>query len=185
MSTTDTDKAATEALRFPTGRFRRPSFPLSPADRARMIDVIAETPTNLREAVAGLTEHQLDTPYRDGGWTVRQLVHHLPDSHINSYVRFRLGLTEDAPTIKTYEEDRWAQLADARTAPIEMSLLLLDSLHERWVLLMKSMTPDDWKREIAHPEHGKLPLDFFLALYAWHGPHHVAHVTGLRKREGW
>ena len=185
MSTATEDKAQLEALRFPTGRFHRPSFPLSPADRTRMIGVIAETPAKLRAAVAGLSEQQLDTPYRDGGWTVRQLVHHVPDSHINSYVRFRLGLTEEAPTIKTYEEDRWAQLADARSAPIEMSLMLLDSLHERWVILLRAMTPADWSREITHPEHGKLPLDFFLALYAWHGPHHVAHVTGLRTRQGW
>lgn len=185
MSTTATDKAALDALRFPTGRFQRPSFPLSPAERARMIEVIAETPAKLRAAVSGLSEQQIDTPYREGGWTVRQLVHHVPDSHINSYVRFRLGLTEDAPTIKTYEESAWAQLADARSAPIEMSLMLLDALHERWVILLRSMTPADWSREITHPEHGRLPLDFFLALYAWHGPHHVAHVTELRKRKGW
>ena len=185
MSTTTEDKAALEALKFPTGRFHRPSFPLPPAERTRMIDVIAETPSRLRAAVAGLSDQQLDTPYREGGWTVRQLVHHVPDSHINSYVRFRLGLTEDAPTIKTYEEAEWAQLADARSAPIEMSLMLLDALHERWVILLRAMTDADWRREITHPEHGKLPLDFFLALYAWHGPHHVAHVTGLRKRNGW
>lgn len=185
MTTAPSDKSALDALRFPTGRFKRPSFPIAPAERERMIGAIAETPTAMREAVAGLSDAQLDTPYREGGWTVRQVVHHVPDSHINSYCRFRLGLTEDAPTIKTYDEERWAELADARSGPIEMSLLLLDALHERWVILLRSMTPADWAREITHPEHGRLPLDFFLGLYAWHGPHHVAQVTELRRRRGW
>lgn len=185
MSTTATDASELEALRFPTGRFHRPATPLGDTERRRMIDVIADTPRALREAVSGLSDAQLDTPYREGGWTVRQLVHHVPDSHVNSYMRFKLGLTEDAPTIKTYEEALWAELPDARELPIEPSLALLESLHARWVHLLRSMTPSDWSKEITHPEHGRLPLDFFLALYAWHGPHHVGHAKALRERKGW
>lgn len=176
---------ATLDPRFPTGRFARPQAPLSDAERQRAIDTIAATPARLRAAVAGLTEAQLDTPYREGGWTVRQVVHHVPDSHLNSYVRFRLALTEDAPTIKPYDEARWAELADAKDGPIEPSLALLEALHERWVRLLRSMSAEDFARELVHPEWGRMSLHFFLALYAWHGPHHVGHVTRLRERMGW
>jgi len=171
-------------LQYPIGRFEFPRE-VSSEDRARFIQEIAETPANLRAAVAGLSGEQLDTPYRPGGWTVRQVVHHVPDSHMNSYVRFRLALTEEEPTIKPYDEARWAELADARTAGIETSLALLESLHERWVLLLRSLSPADFRRQFRHPELGVVSLEKNLALYAWHGRHHVAHITSLRERMGW
>lgn len=171
-------------LRYPVGRFDgRP--PANEAEREAMIARIAETPARLSEAVAGLTAKQLDAPYRPGGWTVRQVVHHLPDSHINSYVRFKLGLTEDQPAIKTYEQQLWADLADTRTTPVKTSLALLEALHERWVNLLRSMTAEDFARTVNHPELGTVTLDDLLALYAWHGRHHVAHITALRERMGW
>ena len=171
-------------LRFPIGKFHYEGLP-SEAQRQAFIGDIANTPSALRAAVAGLSQQRLDTAYREGGWTVRQVVHHLPDSHMNAYVRFKLALTEDEPTIKPYAEDRWAELADSKSAPIEVSLTLLDSLHERWVRLLQSLSSEDWKREFRHPELGVVPLEKNLALYAWHGKHHVAHVTELRKRMGW
>ena len=131
------------------------------------------------------SKEQLDTPYRPGGWTVRQVVHHLPDSHMNAYVRFRLALTENEPTIKPYEQQLWAELPDAKTADIEMSLKLFEGLHQRWVLLLRSMKPEDFHRKYIHPESGVNVLDNVLQLYAWHGKHHVAHITSLRKRMGW
>jgi hypothetical protein len=136
-------------------------------------------------AVDGLDEEQLDTPYRPGGWTVRQVVHHLADSHINAFVRFRLGLTEDQPTIKPYDEKLWAELADCRNAPVEMSLSLLEGLHQRWVMLLTGMSDSDYARTIHHPESGILRLDTYLATYGWHSRHHVAHITNLRERLGW
>jgi uncharacterized damage-inducible protein DinB len=157
----------------------------SEAERQHWLADIAETPARLRAAVAGLTEAQLDTPYRPDGWTVRQVVHHLADSHLNSYVRFRLALTEDEPTIKPYDQERWAKLSDARTAPAELSLTLLDTLHQRWVMLLRSLKPQDFSRALKHPELGRVTLEKYLALYAWHGKHHVAHITGLRQRSGW
>jgi uncharacterized damage-inducible protein DinB len=172
-------------LRYPIGKFERPSAPLESDHRRQFIDAIAETPARLAAAVAGLTPPQLDTPYRPGGWTVRQVVHHLPDSHMNSYVRFKLALTEDEPTIKTYEEDRWAALADTRETPIETSLALLESLHKRWVVLLRALAPADWERKFRHPALGPMRLDQNLALYAWHGRHHVAHITVLSERNGW
>ncbi len=153
--------------------------------RKTCLDEIAGTPANLRSAVKGLSDAQLDTPYRAGGWTVRQVVHHVPDSHLNSYVRFKLALTEDEPTIKPYAEDRWAELADTKSTPIEVSLTLLESLHDRWVRLLRSLSTEDWKRTFRHPDLGAMNLEKTLALYAWHGRHHVSHVTELRKREGW
>ncbi len=176
---------ATTDLRYPTGRFRRPEAPLDDAERRRAIDTIAVTPAKLRAAVAGLTDAQLGTPYRPDGWTVRQVVHHVPDSHMNAYVRFKLGLTEDEPTIKPYDEARWVELGDTRDTPIETTLVLLEQLHDRWVRLLRSMAADDFARRIRHPETGVQRLDQVLALYAWHGPHHVAHVTSLRERMGW
>jgi uncharacterized damage-inducible protein DinB len=171
-------------LQYPVGRFAWPDA-VSPEDRRRYIDEIEQTPKNMRAAVTGLSDQQLDTPYRPGGWTVRQVVHHVPDSHLNSYLRFRLALTEDEPTIKPYDEARWAELTDARTAPVELSLALLDSLHKRWVLLLRSLAAADCSRKFRHPELGEVTLEKNLALYAWHGRHHVAHITALRQRMGW
>ena len=180
-----TSTAASNDLRFPIGTFRRPAEPLDEAQRRRAIDAIAATPANLRAAVAGLSDTQLDTPYRPGGWTVRQVAHHVVDSHINAYVRFKLALTEDEPTIKPYDEARWAELPDARETPIETSLVLLERLHDRWVRLLRAMSADDFGRRLRHPEMGLLRLDQVLALYEWHGKHHVAHVRSLRERMGW
>lgn len=170
--------------RYPIGKFNFPAT-VTEADRAAFINDIAHVPANLRAAVTGLSAQQLDTPYRDAGWTVRQVAHHVPDSHMNAYVRYKLALTEDVPTIKPYAEDRWAQLEDTRTTPVEVSLMLLENLHDRWVRLLRSLGPADWKREFRHPEMGVVSLEKNLALYAWHGKHHVAHVTELRKRMGW
>ena len=140
----------------------------------------------MREAIRGLNEKQLDTPYRDGGWTVRQVVHHVPDSHLNAYTRVKLALTENAPTIKPYDEAAWAALPDSRSTPIETSLRMLEALHERWTGLLRSMKPEDFQRRFTHPEHGKtFTLDWLVAMYAWHGRHHVAHITSLRERMGW
>jgi hypothetical protein len=172
-------------LRYPVGRFRRPDAPLDDAARRRAIDAIAATPAKLRAAVKGLTDEQLDTPYRPAGWTMREVVHHVPDSHMNAYVRFKLALTEDEPTIKPYEEARWSQLADSRETPIETSLVLLERLHERWVILLRSMSNEDYARRLRHPETGIQRLDQVLALYEWHGAHHLGHITGLRERMGW
>ena len=175
-----------ESLRYPTGRFTRPSRPLEGGERRQMIDSIARAPTALRDSVRGMSDTQLDTPYRPGGWTVRQVIHHVPDSHMNAFIRFKLALTEDMPTIKPYDEAAWANLSDARETPIETSLTLLTALHERWVGLLRSMSSSDFSRQLNHPEwDAPLSLDSVLALYAWHGPHHTAHVTSLRKRMGW
>jgi len=170
--------------RFPIGKFQYPEASSEP-ERKRFIDEIAATPAQLRAAVKGLSPDQLDTPYRQGGWTVRQVVHHVPDSHLNSYVRFKLALTEDEPTIRGYDEGRWAQLADTRTTPVEISLSLLESLHQRWTNLLRSLSGSDWKRTFRHPERGLVTLDEALAMYAWHGKHHVAHITRLREGKGW
>jgi uncharacterized damage-inducible protein DinB len=153
--------------------------------RQRYINEIGATPYNLRNAVEGLSHQQLETPYRPGGWTLRQVVHHLADSHMNSYMRFKLALTEESPIIKPYHEDKWAELFDARVAPIESSLSLLESLHDRWVLLLRTLTPADFGRTFQHPERGTMTLARTLCLYAWHGRHHVAHITLLRERMGW
>ncbi|MGA8270974.1 MAG: bacillithiol transferase BstA [Candidatus Sulfotelmatobacter sp.] len=171
-------------LRYPIGKF---SFegPTTEEQKQRRLNDIEQTPANLRTAVKGLSDQQLDTPYRPGGWTVRQVAHHVPDSHLNAYIRFKLALTEDEPTIKPYAEDRWAKLADTQTTPVEVSLTLLDTLHARWVRLLHSLKPEDWKRTFRHPEMGVVSLEKNLALYSWHGRHHVAHITGLRERNGW
>jgi uncharacterized damage-inducible protein DinB len=170
--------------RYPVGTFQRDVQP-TPELRREWIDEIAETPARFRAAVEGLSDEQLDTPYREGGWTVRQLAHHVPDSHMNAYVRFKLGLTEDDPLIKTYDEARWAELEDTRATPVATSLKTLELLHERWVNLLRSLTDEQWARTIQHPDWGSLPLENMLALYAWHGRHHVGHVTALRARMGW
>ncbi len=171
-------------LSYPIGKFK-PESNLSPERRTELIAQIAEAPARMRAAVQGLSPQQLDTPYRPQGWTVRQVVHHVPDSHMNSYMRFKLALTESEPTIKPYEQQLWAELADSRQTPVETSLTLLECLHQRWVLLLKSMADGDWQRTFRHPELGIMRLDTNLALYAWHGRHHVAHITGLRERMGW
>ena len=171
-------------LRYPIGKFQFPAA-VSPAERDRHIAVLASAPAAYREAVRGLDDTQLDTPYREGGWTVRQVVHHVPDSHMNSYCRFKLALTEDEPSIKGYAEDLWAQLADGRSGPVNSSLNLLESLHLRWVVLLKSMTDKEFARSFRHSEHGLVRLDTNLALYAWHSRHHEAHITALRRRMGW
>lgn len=171
-------------LRYPIGKFNWQGES-SPARREQFINDMSELPAALRAALAGLTEEQLDTPYRDGGWTVRQVIHHLADSHLNSYVRTRLALTEETPTIKAYDETQWAELEDARRAPVEVSLALLESLHDRWVRLLRSLQPEDFARQFKHPERGAMSLDANLAIYSWHGQHHTAHITGLRERMGW
>ena len=174
----------TNDLRYPIGGFTRPSD-VTDAVRQQYIDEIAAAPAHLRAAVDGLSDDQLDTPYRPDGWTVRQVVHHVPDSHLNAYIRFKWALTEDVPSIKTYDEKAWAELVEARTAPIDLSLALLDALHERWVLFLRALPAADFARAVQHPEWGQVNLDMFLALYAWHGRHHVAHITSLRERMGW
>ena len=150
-----------------------------------MMDEIAAAPAQLRAAVMGLDDAQLDTAYREEGWTVRQVVHHVFDSHVNAYVRFRWALTEDAPVIKPYDEKRWARLPDAMTAPVAVSLDLLDALHTRWLILLRAMTHEDFERKWTSPDFGELSVDVLLQIYTWHGKHHVAHITSLRQREGW
>jgi hypothetical protein len=174
----------TPDLRYPVGKFTFPDA-VTPQERARLVEEIAEAPARMKAVVAGLSDEQLNTPYRPGGWTVRQVVHHVPDSHLNSYIRFRWALTEDVPVIKTYHEDRWAELSDARTAPVADSLALLESLHARWGALLSSLSDQDWKRTFRHPELGPVSLEKNAALYAWHGRHHVAHIRRLRERMGW
>jgi len=171
-------------LRYPIGKFAPPES-ITPEARTRWIEEIADAPARFREAVAGLNEAQLDTPYRPGGWTVRQVIHHVADSHLNSYVRFRLALTEEQPAIKPYDEVKWAELHDACCGPVDMSLLLLESLHVRWVALLRSLSEKDFARQYRHPEDGVVRLDAALAAYAWHGKHHAAHITGLRTRMSW
>jgi DinB superfamily len=176
---------ALDELRYPLGRFAYRG-PQTVEQRRGCVERIEAAPGAVRRAVEGLTETQLDTPYRDGGWTLRQVVHHLPDSHLNAYTRFRLALTEPTPTIRPYFEHLWAELADARMAPIELSLALLEALHRRWTLLLRSLGPTEWELRYMHPEHGReWTLDEALAMYAWHGEHHTAHIAGLRSRMGW
>lgn len=171
-------------LQYPVGKMQRKPV-LTDAERPVLIQQIADAPAHLRKAVAALSDEQLDTPYRPGGWTVRQVVHHVPDSHMNAYVRVKLALTESQPTIKPYNEKSWAELLDGRTGSVESSLALLEALHQRWVMLLGSLSPNDFFRTLLHPEHGTINVDFLLQLYAWHGRHHVAHITSLRERMGW
>jgi uncharacterized damage-inducible protein DinB len=170
-------------LRYPIGRFSFVADP-TPDQRASWIRSIAEAPAQLRHAVSGLSDAQLDTPYRPEGWTLRQVVHHVPDSHLNAYVRLKLALTEDTPTIKPYDENEWSRLADARM-PVDISLTLLEALHKRWITLLEAMSESDFRRPLVHPEHGRVTNDWLLQLYAWHGRHHTGHVTSLRQRSGW
>jgi uncharacterized damage-inducible protein DinB len=170
--------------RFPIGKFHFEGTP-SADQRSKFIAEIEQTPAAIRAAIQGLSPKQLDTPYRDGGWTVRQVIHHVPESHMNAYIRFKLALTEDEPTIKPYAEDRWAKLPDVQTTPVEISLALLENLHARWVVLLRGLQEDEWKRNFVHPEMGTVSLEKSLALYAWHGKHHTAHITELRNRMQW
>ena len=176
--------APTPDLSYPVGKFEYAGAS-TPEQRAQYIREIEETPARLRDAIRGLDEQQLNTPYRPGGWTVRQVVHHVPESHMNAYVRFKLGLTEDNPTIKPYNEKLWSETSDVASTPIEVSLALLENLHRRWAILLKALTPADLARTIVHPEQGQVMLDRYLAMYAWHGRHHVAHITSLRQRNNW
>jgi uncharacterized damage-inducible protein DinB len=170
--------------RYPIGKFSY-SGPLTAEQKQQYLSDIEQTPARLRAALRGLSDQQLDTPYRDGGWTLRQVAHHFADSHMNSYIRCKLALTEDEPTIKPYMENLWAELPEAKHAPIDVSLALLDSLHQRWMLMLSKLTDAEWKRTFHHPERGLMSLENNLALYSWHGRHHVAHVTSLRERMGW
>jgi hypothetical protein len=172
-----------EDLRYPVGRFKAPAS-FEPAARAEQISILRQLPSTLQAAVSGLNHTQLDTPYRDGGWTVRQLVHHIADSHANAYVRTKLALTEDWPTIKPYDEAAWARLADSHL-PIDGSLAMIAALHERWVALLESLSNADFQRGYNHPENGRQDLATVLAIYAWHSRHHTAHITKLRSRQNW
>ena len=172
-----------EDLRYPIGKFIR-DFEVTPESRKERIQTLRDLPAKLAAAVDGLTDEQLDTEYRSGGWTVRQTAHHVPDSHANALIRFKLALTEDTPTIRPYFEDRWAELGDAKL-PVDVSLKLIEAIHERWVALLESMSEHDYQRKLLHPESGEWTLDEFLTLYDWHSKHHVAHITRLRERMGW
>ena len=175
-----------EELRYPVGRMPVPDAALTPDQRERSISIIESLPSRLRAAVAGFTSEEWQTPYRPGGWTIHQLVHHIPDSHINAYTRFKLALTEDDPTIKPYEQAAWAELADTAATPPGVSLDLLEALHRRWVALLRAMPEAAFARTLRHPEHGRsFTLDQMLAQYAWHSEHHLAHITRLVEREGW
>jgi len=171
-------------LSYPIGQFQKEAD-ISAERRQTLIDGIARLPSTMRATVHGLSEQQLDTPYRPAGWTVRQVIHHVPDSHLNAYVRFKLALTESEPTIKPYNEKQWAELGDVKLAPIEVSLSLLESLHSRWTVLLRALPPPAFSRTFRHPAMGVLTLDMQLGLYEWHGRHHVAHISSLRTRMGW
>ncbi|NEW08001.1 bacillithiol transferase BstA [Paenibacillus sp. SYP-B3998] len=174
-----------EDLRYPIGLFEHEGEITQEQLQVWMAD-IESTPRRLQAAVAGLSDEQLDTPYRPGGWSVRQVVHHVADSHLNSYTRFKLALTEEQPTIRPYYEDRWASLSDGKSAPVELSLALLDALHSRWMILLHSLNQDQLARAFVHPESGnKIRLDWNVGNYAWHGNHHITHITRLRDRRGW
>lgn len=170
-------------LQYPIGTFDAAAT-VTPAMRAPGIDAVADLPVRMRAAVDGLTNEQLDTPYRPGGWTVRQVVHHVADSHLNAYVRLKVALTEETPTIKPYDQDAWARLPDTRLA-IDASLAILDGVHARWAALLRALGPHDFRRTFNHPELGAVTLDGQLQMYAWHSRHHVAHITSLRQRKGW
>lgn len=172
-------------VRYPIGPFSSVGRPLTPEERASLIDAIEGHPARMRAAVDGLTDDQLDTRYRDDGWTLRQVVHHVVDSHVNAYVRFKLAKTEDNPTIRPYEEHIWAELPDGKTAPVEGSLAILEALHARWVSFLRALGPDDFARPLQYPGVGDVNVDLLLELYGWHGPHHEAHITTTREREGW
>lgn len=171
-------------IRYPIGHFT-PDRESSEATRRAHVDALEALPAQLRTAVSGLRESQLDTPYREGGWTVRELLHHIADSHMNAYIRCKLTLTEELPTVKPYSEGDWARLPDSRLAPTELSLSLLEALQRRWVILLRALDAADFDRRFNHPENGGHDLNWLIALYDWHGRHHTAHITALRERMGW
>ncbi|MBS4028901.1 MAG: putative metal-dependent hydrolase [Ignavibacteriales bacterium] len=171
-------------IRFPIGKFQNKET-ITETERIQCIQHIADCPQILRAVIRGFSDEQFNTPYRDGGWTVKQVVHHLADSHMNAYVRFKLALTENEPLIKTYEESLWAELFDAKNARVETSLQLLESLHTRWVMFLRSLSPTDFSKTFRHPDSGIKKIDFLVQMYAWHSQHHVAHITSLRERMGW
>ncbi|MBX7222838.1 MAG: bacillithiol transferase BstA [Blastocatellia bacterium] len=171
-------------LSYPIGKFDF-TAQLSLEDITTAINHIDDTPARLRAAIEGLNQEQLETPYRPEGWTVRQVVHHVADSHVNAYIRLKLALTEETPTIKPYDEARWAELEDSRTTPLEISLQLLESLHQRWVVLLRSLNETDLQRTFRHPDLGNLTVSQLIGLYSWHSRHHTAHITGLRERNNW
>ncbi|MEL7530189.1 MAG: YfiT family bacillithiol transferase [Bacteroidota bacterium] len=174
-----------EALKYPIGKYQVPET-ITPAMIQQWIQEIEILPGLLIDSVSNLTDLQLNMPYRPGGWSLRQVIHHVVDSHMNSYVRFKWTLTEDQPTIKAYYEDRWAELPEAKTAPVQVSLGLLASLHARWVMMFRNMSAEEWQRAYYHPEQEKLiRLDQNLGLYAWHGKHHLAHINSLKQGMGW
>lgn len=177
-------RQTTDAQRYPLGRFAPPQT-ITPADREHWIEDLEIAPANLRAALLDLAPAQLDTPYREGGWTARQVAHHLADSHLNAYIRFRLALTEELPLIKAYDEKKWAELSDARLAPAELSLQLFAALQARWALLLRGLNESDWGRQFLHPERGPMSLEKNLALYAWHGKHHTAQILALRRARDW
>lgn len=181
---TQSTQAVTDPVRYPIGRFALPTE-LGLAEREAAIGDIERLPHQLSRALDGLNEEQLNTPYREGGWTAQQVVHHLYNSHAMADSRFRLALTEEEPVIFAYKESAWAELADARSAPAEISLRLLEGLHRRWTWLLRSLQPEQFSRAFRHPERGRMTLDQNLALYAWHGRHHTGHILGLRQRRGW
>jgi len=178
-----TAAAAIDELRFPIGKFKKING-ITPEKRAEFITVIRELPEKLARAIEGLTDERLDTPYRPEGWTVRQTVHHIADSHINSLCRFKLALTEENPTIRPYFEDRWAELAD-NNLPVDVSLKIIEGVHARWTALLESLADEDFRKPLTHPDSGAWTVEEFLALYAWHSLHHTAHITALRERSGW
>jgi uncharacterized damage-inducible protein DinB len=170
--------------RYPIGKYE--SQPFSTAQKEKWLSDIQFLPEELERAIINLDAQQLQTPYRDGGWTVNQLVHHVADSHLNAYTRFKLGLTEENPTIRPYEEKAWALLTDVTSVPVNVSITLLHALHQRWYATIKDLTDAQWERTVVHPEHGrKMTLWFLLGMYAWHGKHHTAHITSLRDAKGW
>jgi len=174
-----------EDLKYPIGGLPSVGRALTAEERAVRIAAIEAHPANMRKAVAGLTDEQLDTPYREDGWTVRQVVHHLVDSHVVAYFWFKMAITQDCPAIQTYQPAVWAELSDGKSAPVEMSLAILNGLHFRWVSFLRSLSPEQFERKLEHPRHGMLTVDRYLEIFGWHSPHHEAHITTLREREGW
>ena len=172
-------------LRYPIGKLQSAGRTLTADERTALIDAIAAHPSRMRAALAGLTDAQLDTPYREGGWTARQVVHHVVDSHVNAYVRFKLAVTEDDADIRSYDQTAWAELPDGKSAPVEGSLAILDALHARWVSFLRALSDSDFTRSLQYPGRGQVTVDVLLEIYGWHGPHHEAHVTTLRERNGW
>ena len=170
--------------RYPIGRFEPPTS-YDDTSREQCIAHIAHLPTAMRQAVAGLNDAQLNTPYREGGWTIRQVVHHVPDSHMHAYIRTKFALAEEEPHIKAYDEGRWANFSDAKDLPVEVSLGVLEGLHKRWVTLLRSLGQSDFNRALHHPENGRMTVDLVLALYSWHSRHHTAHITTARAKHGW